>query len=156
VKKKRNGFEILHSMQGTDGSRSNFAIIKAFGNKYRKSKNKNDHFISIDGPGLYNFALDTIPKQINNFKKKFNIKDRDIDYYFFHQANKFMIEGLVRSMKLDQKKVIIDMQDTGNTTSSSIPIILKKNQFRIKKNKKIIIAGFGGGLSWGITLLKKV
>ena len=145
----------MHSTQGTDGSRSNFAIIKAFGNKYRKSKKKSDHFISIDGPGLYNFALDTIPRQMINFQKKFKIKDKDIDYYIFHQANKFMIEGLVRSMKLDQQKVIIDMRDTGNTTSSSIPIILKKNQIKIKKNQKLIIAGFGGGLSWGISLLRK-
>jgi len=153
-KKTPESFEVLKSTYGTDGSGSNFAIIKNFGNKFRNSKNKSDNNIFIDGPGLYNFALNVIPDQVKSFIKKFNLKNQ-IDYYIFHQANKFMIDGLINIMKINKKKVIIDMSQTGNTVSTSIPIIIKKFEDKFKKNDKILLVGFGGGLSWGITLIKK-
>jgi len=125
-KKQKNSFEILGSLQGTDGSGSNFAIIKGFGNRYRKSKKKDDKFISIDGPGLYNFALEKLPKAFEQFKNKFRVDEKKISYFIFHQANKFMIDGLIQKMKLDKNKVIINLAETGNTTSSSIPIIISR------------------------------
>ena len=73
----------------------------------------------------------------------------------FHQANKFMLDGVQKVMNIPKNKVIIDMAKTGNTTSSSIPIALKKNEKKFKKGDKILLAAFGGGLSWGISLIKK-
>lgn len=154
-KKNSKSFEILQSTHGTDGSGSHFAIIKNFGNKFRNSQNNKDNNLHIDGPGLYNFALNVVPNGVNNFINKIRIKKNSIDYYIFHQANKFMIDGLINIMKIDKKKVIIDMRQTGNTVSTSIPIIIKKFEDKFKKNDRILLVGFGGGLSWGITLIKK-
>ena len=82
-------------------------------------------------------------------------KFNQIDYFVFHQANKFMLKGLQRKMKIPNNRIIIDMKNTGNTTSSSIPIVMKKYEKKFQKGNKILLAGFGGGLSWGICLLKK-
>ncbi len=153
--KKIGGIEILKFLQGTQGSNFNYAIIKNFGNKYRKSKVKNDNYLSLDGPGLYNFALEIVPKNVRKFLKSCNLSIKNIDHFVFHQANKFMIEGLIRVMGLEKRKVFIDMKKTGNTTSSSIPIILKKKEKSFKQNSKILMVAFGGGLSWSICLAKK-
>ena len=109
----------------------------------------------MDGPGLYNFALDVVPKQVSYFLRKNKIKEKEISYYIFHQANKFMLDGLKKIMLLNQKKVIIDMKETGNTTSSTITIILKKYDKKFHKGQKILLVAFGGGLSWAISLIKK-
>ena len=153
--KKKGSIEILKFCQGTEGGKFNYAIIKNFGNKFRKSNINKDDNLSLDGPGLYNFALNFAPKNIKKFLKSCKLNINEIDYFVFHQANKFMLEGLVRAMNLDKKKVFIDMETTGNTTSSSIPIILKKKENSLKKNAKILMVAFGGGLSWSICLAKK-
>ena len=154
-KKIRGSYEILNFLHGTDGAGHNNAIMKNFGNKYRLSKNKKDNNLFLDGPGLYDFALNGIPNQIQIFLKKNKIKFNQIDYFVFHQANKFMLKGLQRKMKIPNNRIIIDMKNTGNTTSSSIPIVMKKHEKKFQKGNKILLAGFGGGLSWGICLLKK-
>ena len=154
-KKIRGSYEILNFLHGTDGAGHNNAIMKNFGNKYRLSKNKKDNNLFLDGPGLYDFALNGIPNQIQIFLKKNKIKFNQIDYFVFHQANKFMLKGLQRKMKIPNNRIIIDMKNTGNTTSSSIPIVMKKHEKKFQIGNKILLAGFGGGLSWGICLLKK-
>ena len=154
-KKIRGSYEILNFLHGTDGAGHNKAIMKNFGNKYRLSKNKKDNNLFLDGPGLYDFTLNGIPNQIQIFLKKNKIKFNQIDYFVFHQANKFMLKGLQRKMKIPNNRIIIDMKNTGNTTSSSIPIVMKKYEKKFQKGNKILLAGFGGGLTWGICLLKK-
>ena len=66
-----------------------------------------------------------------------------------------MLDGIQKIMNIPKNKMIIDMGTIGNTTSSSIPIALKKNEKKFKKNDKILLTAFGGGLSWAITLIKK-
>ncbi len=151
----KGSYKILDTVHGTDGSGSNFAIIKSFGNRFINSTQTQDKNLFLDGPGLYNFALGVVPKGIKKFLDKFKINQNKIDYYIFHQANKFMIDGLINVMSLNKKKVIIDMKNTGNTTSSSIPIILKKYEKKFKKGDNLLLVAFGGGLSWGITMIKK-
>ena len=155
LKKTKNSFKILNFTKGTDGGGYKNAVIENFGNKNFNSKNKKGDNLQLDGPGLYNFALSSVPKEIFRYLNKNKLNLNDINYFVFHQANAFMLEGLRNKLKLKKDKVIIDMTKTGNTTSSSIPLILSKYNKRIAKGSKILTVAFGGGLSWAMCLLIK-
>jgi 3-oxoacyl-[acyl-carrier-protein] synthase-3 len=140
--KKKQLFEIDY---GTDGSGYNDLIIK---------KKQNREQLFMDGAKIFLFTKKIIPKSISKilYKKKISIKK--IDYFIFHQASKFVLDNLKEDLVIEDKKVYYGIKNIGNTTSSTIPIalskIMKKNYF--KKNKKIILSGFGVGLSWATLL----
>ena len=143
--KSKDSFEILDFGFGTDGSGYKEFIIEK----------KNSNFIKMNGPKIYEFTLKKIPDSINKFLKKNRVNKKKIDYFFFHQASKIVVESLKRKLDLPNDKVILDMEQTGNTVSSTIPLALKRNHKILKKGSLILLAGFGVGLSWGIALIKK-
>ena len=73
----------------------------------------------------------------------------------FHQANKFIIESLQKKLHIPDEKIIIEMKNTGNTVSSSIPLALKMTN-KIAFGDKVLLIGFGGGLSWGTGIIERV
>ena len=93
-------------------------------------------------------------KKLAKILKKNNLKLNKINHFIFHQANEFIIKSLQRKLKIPDNKVFFDMKNTGNTSSSSIPIVLSKNFYKISSGKNILLIGFGGGLSWGVCLIK--
>ncbi|MEP2448773.1 MAG: ketoacyl-ACP synthase III [Balneola sp.] len=110
----------------------------------------------MNGRSIFNFAARYVPVDVDSVLEKNNLTKNDIDTYVFHQGSKYICDTLIRRMKLDEEKVPFDATNYGNTVSSSIPIILEKfinNQFELKKNT--LICGFGVGLSWASTILKK-
>ena len=109
----------------------------------------------MNGPEILNFALKEVPNSIVQFLRKNKLKITEVDKFIFHQANKFIIKSLQQKLFLPDEKVIIEMNNSGNTVSSSIPIALKKIENKINKNEKILLIGFGGGLSWGVGLIQK-
>ena len=127
---------------GTDGTNFDKIIIN-------KNKKNNLEF-NMSGSDVYLFTLNKIP----NFVKKYFkiVKKNNKDFYIFHQASKLILESLKNKLSIKPEKFLIDLK-YGNTTSSSIPIALKRviKSKKIKKNQKIIICGFGVGLAWGIT-----
>lgn len=152
--KKNAIFNLEKSVMGTDGSGGNKLIFKNFGAKYLKEKKIEK--LEMDGPKIFEFALQEIPQAINLFLKKNNLTIHKIDYFVFHQANDFIVKNLALKLKLNNEKILMSMENTGNTVSSTIPIVLMKKKKFIEKNKKILLIGFGGGLSWGIQLIKKI
>ena len=105
----------------------------------------------MNGPKIFEFTIKTIPQLIQKILVKNNLQIDDVDAFVFHQANKFMLEHLRKKINIPKEKFIYSMENTGNTVSSTIPIVLKSI---INKNyKKILICGFGVGLSWGGTIL---
>ena len=88
---------------------------------------------------------------------KSNLRIEDIDLFVFHQASKLVLENIIRIMSLDKDKVFINLKYVGNTVSASIPIALKdaENQDRLKDGDRVMLVGFGVGLSWGATLINR-
>ena len=81
---------------------------------------------------------------------------KDVDYFILHQANEFILETLRKKLNIEKDKFIIELSRYGNTTSSTIPIslmnaILSK---KIKPDSKVLLCGFGVGLSWGSCIIK--
>ena len=154
-KKNSNSFKITNFTYGTDGSGYKNIIINNFGTRHWLYRKKGGETLDLDGPGIYDFAIKRVPDAINEFLKKNNLKLNKINHFIFHQANEFMIKKLQQLLNIPDYKVFIDMKNTGNTSSSSIPIVLSKNFNKVSSGKNILLIGFGGGLSWGICLVKK-
>ena len=99
--------------------------------------------------------MDIVPKTIEDVLVKNDLTREDIDLYVFHQANKFMLDTIRKVNGLPRDKFYINLETTGNTVSSTIPIALKQleDSRRLKPGEKVMLMGFGVGLSWGATIV---
>lgn len=111
-----------------------------------------DHLF-MDGKAIFDFTSDIVPPMIDETLKKNNLTSEDVDLYVFHQANKYMINYLRKLMEIDKDKFYVFMETVGNTVSSTIPIALCEAQKEGKLHGKVVLAGFGVGLSYGATIL---
>ena len=127
---------------GTDGSGAEKLIVR-------------DGKLFMDGPDIFNFTLDIVPKTMTDVLVKNNMAHDDIDLYVFHQANKFMLDTIRKVNGLPRDKFYVNLETTGNTVSSTIPIALKQLEESegLKSGMKVMLMGFGVGLSWGATIV---
>jgi len=117
-------------------------------------RTKND--IEMDGFGVWSFINSVAPKQVDRLLRRNNVAKTDIDQFIFHQASKMTLESIMRSMKLNEEQVFINIHNIGNTVSASIPIALKDavDQGKVDIGATLILSGFGVGLSYGAILMK--
>ena len=144
---------------GTDGSGMNSIIAKKNSRGHQFSKIPFDNeggVLEMNGPEVFNFAIKTVPLLVEETLSKAKISAEKIDYYIFHQANAYMLTQIRKRLKIDRERFIIDMNNVGNTVASSIPIVLRNLQEKgkIKEGSKLLLAGFGVGLSWGACVVK--
>lgn len=127
---------------GTDGSGADKLIVR-------------DGNLFMDGPEIFNFTLEIVPKTLEDVLSKNKLTRSDIDLYVFHQANKFMLDTIRKVNGLPREKFYVNLETTGNTVSSTIPIALKQldEAGRLKQGMKVMLMGFGVGLSWGATVI---
>lgn len=160
-----DGFaEISEFVLGTDGSGSETLIVRNGGSRNPEqdgivSEDANGAPIwhdnlYMDGGAIFNFTSEAVPAMVNQLLEKENLKQDDIDLWVFHQANKYMINYLRKLMCIDKDKFFVYMDKVGNTVSSTIPIALKEAKHQGVLHGKILLAGFGVGLSWGATVIK--
>ena len=149
-------YEINEFSLGTDGSGAQNLIVKNGGIKNPKTDDSlidSGNYLFMDGTAVFNFTIQNVPILVNENLTKNNLDIKDVDQFIFHQANTFMLNYLRKRIGIEPEKFIIDMENCGNTVSSTIPIVLK-NLIENKNNKeKILITGFGVGYSWGATVL---
>ena len=139
---------------GTDGSRNKAVICENSGisvvtDEAAKQPIQKPSF-EMDGYGVFLFTLGTIPTEILKLVEEANLTLDDIDFFIFHQASRYVLESIGKKLNLPEEKLIIDLEEVGNTTSSSIPIALKRAEEsgKLKRGNKILTFGFGIGLSW--------
>ena len=115
---------------------------------------KNDLY--MNGPEIFNFTIENVPPLIKKNLDANKLSISDIDYFIFHQANQFMLEYLRRKIGIPTEKFCIDLAETGNTVSCTIPIALKNAYDRgvIKSRNKVMLVGFGVGYSWGAVTIE--
>jgi 3-oxoacyl-[acyl-carrier-protein] synthase-3 len=142
---------------GTDGSGMNNLIVKRGGMRFEQTDNYSnpDNCLYMNGPEIFNFTLDVIPDLVKKTLELNKLKSEEIDYYIFHQANKFMLDYLRKKLKVDPGIFYNNLLSTGNTVSSTIPIAIKDclDNNLIKSKNKVMIAGFGVGYSWGASVI---
>jgi 3-oxoacyl-[acyl-carrier-protein] synthase-3 len=111
---------------------------------------RRDVDITMDGLGTFNHAVTAIPKQVKLLMKEANITDADVDYLVSHQANKFMIDFIVKRLKFDTNKVPFCLSKYGNTSCASIPLtIVSELEGKLDGEKRILLSAIGAGWSFG-------
>lgn len=110
--------------------------------------------LHLDGLDVFNFGVSKVPKVVNEFSEHFNLIIDNIDYFIFHQANKFMNDKIYKKLKINTDKVLTSINKFGNTSSATIPLTITYNLNNIEKNKSLLLCGFGVGLSWGVCYFK--
>ena len=159
--------QIFDFVFGTDGSGRDNLIVKNGGVKYPFDPTSedivygsgniySDNHLYMNGPGVFKFTDSTVPDLIQNTLDKNKVTREDIDLFLMHQANKNMLEHLRQKSDIPSDKFYCDISDIGNTVSSSLIIALKRclDGGIVSQGDKILLAGFGVGLSWSGTVIK--
>jgi 3-oxoacyl-[acyl-carrier-protein] synthase III len=117
---------------------------------------RNDSFLYMDGKAIFDFTSFIVPPLIEKVLEKNNLQKNDVDLFVFHQANAFMMQTVRKRCQIPEDKFFIYLKDCGNTVSNTIPIALKEAlaQNRISSGMKVLLAGFGVGLSAAACILE--
>ena len=158
--------EIGDFVFGTDGNGADNLIVKTGASRSRKPTRKYsvddeghynyDDYLYMNGGAIFNFTLDTVPKLRDLICEKNSITPSEVNRYVFHQANKFMLNTLRKLMCIDKEIFYLNMNEVGNTVSSTILLGLKDciDNNIIKAEDTVMVAGFGVGLSYAGTILR--
>lgn len=151
---------------GTDGSGGDHLIVPAGGAREpfcpaapeetdRSGNVRTRNNLFMDGMEIFNFTLGIVPETLSRVLARNGLAQEEIDLYVFHQANRFMLETLRKANRLPKERFFMDFEDIGNTVSASIPIALARAEAsgRLRPGMKVLVMGFGVGLSWGATVL---
>ena len=109
----------------------------------------------MDGPKVWDFAVEKVPETIRALLVEHGLKPSDVDLMVLHQSNLRMIETIMNSLELPMQRTVTTVESYGNTAAASIPLTLHKaaEQGRLKPGSRVVLCGFGGGLSWGAALV---
>lgn len=112
--------------------------------------------IGMKGPDVFKFATDIFIRQAYAVAEAAGIEVQDIDLFVPHQANSRIIEAAARRVGLPMERVMINIEEYGNTSTATIGLALNDavEQGRLKSGDQVLIAGFGSGLTWGACLLE--
>ena len=113
-------------------------------------------FMKMDGKEVFKFAVRKVPEIADQILKEADMKPEDIRYFVLHQANLRILEAASRRLGVPMEKIPVNIDRYGNTSAASIPILLDemKQEGKLKKGDKLVLAGFGSGMTWGATLLE--
>jgi 3-oxoacyl-[acyl-carrier-protein] synthase-3 len=141
----------------SDGVGREFLRIEAGGSLLPTSQetlDKKQHYIKQEGKTVFKYAVSNMADASEKILERNNLTNDDIDWLAPHQANRRIIEATARRVKLDMDKVMVNIQNYGNTTSATLPLLLADYEEKLKKGDNIVFAAFGGGFTWGAVYLK--
>ena len=115
---------------------------------------RNELEVYMDGMDVFNFAISKVPRSVKEILKETEQTIDDIDFLVFHQSNKFMTDFFIKKLKFPPERVPYCIQKYGNTSSTSIPLTIVRELYnKLDGHKKVVMCGFGAGLSWGTALV---
>jgi len=140
-----------------DGSGSKFLHMKAGGSvkpASHETVDAREHFVYQEGQSVFKFAVVKMAEVAVEVMERHNLKAEDIAWLVPHQANLRIIDATGKRMGLPPEKVMINIENYGNTTAATIPLCLWEYEKQLRKGDKLILAAFGGGFTWGSVYLK--
>lgn len=148
---------VVDFVMKSDGNKAKVLLCKSRALKnILVEKVQESTYVEMDGQEVYRFAVRQVPECITEILKKTNTVPEEIKYFLLHQANSKIIHAVAKRLQISLDKFPMNLSEYGNTSAASIPILLDdiNQQGKLQKGDKIILSGFGGGLTWGATLLE--
>lgn len=148
---------IIGMEQGADGAKGMVLACQDRKNNNPLVKNPTDlQYTYMDGQEVYKFAVTTVPESINRVLDKAELKVEDIKYFLLHQANVRILQSVSKRLKVSMDRFPISLDHCGNVSAASVPILLDEvnKKGMLQKGDKIVMSGFGGGLTWGTCVLE--
>jgi len=151
------GYGVMDSLLKSDGAGKNYLHMKGGGSLHPSSietiANK-EHYIFQEGQPVFKAAVKNMAEAAFDLLERNNLTGEDINWLVPHQANKRIIDATASRIGLPIEKVMINIHRYGNTTAGTIPLCLWDWETQLHKGDNLILAAFGGGFTWGATLVK--
>lgn len=145
-------------LSGSDGSRGSVLELKnrAISNPYRPAEADTLSYLKMNGQEVFKFAVRKIPEMVLTLTGRNGLTPEDIDHYLLHQANVRIIQAAAKRLELPEERFPMNLSTCGNTSAASIPILLDECNRNgcLHRGDRLILSGFGGGLTWGSALLR--
>ncbi|HNX69399.1 MAG TPA: beta-ketoacyl-ACP synthase III [Candidatus Omnitrophota bacterium] len=159
VSRSLDGHGILASCLGADGAQSEILQIPAGGSRMPPSSESianGQHYIRMDGPSLFKIAVKTMDQAVRDVLKRENLEVKDIHCLIPHQANHRILQAVADRLEIASDRVYINVDRYGNMSSASTVIGLYEavKSGVVKKGDYVVLVAFGGGLTWGATLIQ--
>jgi 3-oxoacyl-[acyl-carrier-protein] synthase III len=151
------GYGVQDSILKSDGSGIEFLNMKAGGSAYPstiETVTNKEHYIHQEGQTVFKFAVKGMADVSAELLERNKLTGDNIAWLVPHQANLRIIDATANRINLPREKVMININKYGNTTSATIPLCLWDYEKQLKKDDLIVLAAFGGGFTWGATLIK--
>jgi 3-oxoacyl-[acyl-carrier-protein] synthase-3 len=147
----------FHFHLGSDGRGREFIAVPGGGTRLPASSDvleKQLNKFSMNGPRVWEFAVSTVPVTIRALLSEQGLVPDDLDLLILHQSNLRMLEAIMKSLALPMHKTCTTVETFGNTAAASIPLTLQKASElgQLRAGARVMLCGFGGGLSWGAAL----
>ena len=155
VRAEENG--TLHMTMGSDGSKASaLACTARTTDSFLTGKKPELGYMTMDGQEVFKFAVKTVPEAIRTVLSEGGTHIDEIKYFVLHQANYRIFESIAKRLKISMEKFPTNLERFGNTSGATIPILLDEmnREGKLERGDKIVLAGFGAGLTWGATLLE--
>jgi 3-oxoacyl-[acyl-carrier-protein] synthase-3 len=125
-------------------------------NAYSSPEEPDRRYLEMDGRTIFNFATRKVPKSVQLLLEKAGLTTEDIDWVVPHQANSRIVEVVAKKLGMPMDKFYMNIAEYGNTSAASIPLALAQmsREGLLKKGQKIVLTGFGGGLTWGSAIIE--
>lgn len=150
------GYGVQDSLLRSDGSGCQYLRMKAGGSAYPASAEtvaNGEHYVYQEGQAVFKFAVKGMADISAELLERNQLTGNDISWLVPHQANLRIIDATANRIGLPREKVMINIQKYGNTTAGTIPLCLWEWEKKLHKGDRIVLAAFGGGFTWGATLL---
>ena len=149
----------MHFLLGSDGRGRDCIMVPAGGTRRpvdREVLEKRLNTFVMDGPKVWDFAVNAVPRAIRTLLGRHQLTPSDLDLLVLHQSNLRMIEAMAKTLELKPEQLVTTVETYGNTAAASIPLTLEKawTSGRLRPGSRVSLCGFGGGLSWGAALLE--
>lgn len=159
LERTEEGSGILSAYLGADGKNGESLTLPGGGSRMPatyETIDQRQHCIKMDGSEVFKFAVRVMGTAALKALEKSNLNIEDIDFLVPHQANIRIIEAAAKRLKLPMEKVYVNLHNYGNMSAASVPVALDEAVKKgcIKKGDTVVLVAFGGGLTWGSSVIK--